>query len=255
MTEQDLMYLRDRLLNQRQEIFERIRRLETDWKKLGERDIELEEEAQKADLSSLYDQLNEREKEQIEDIDLALSKLAVGTYGTCESCNEPIPLKRLRTLPATRLCIRCAGRYEGKARKLPPAIEIISCREVPVEYRDMSDNEIREAILENLRNDGRIDQEELEVFFKKGVVRLEGVVPSEAEHQILIQILTDVMGFECIIDHLQVTELIWERDERAPGRAEFPLSADVDEISDDVFESQERETPYIFPDRPPPEKE
>jgi RNA polymerase-binding transcription factor DksA len=255
MIGQDLIHLRERLLNQRREIFERIRRLESNWKKLGERDIELEEEAQKADLTSLYDQLNELEKGEIEDIDLALSKLAVGNYGFCEGCNEPISMKRLEALPATRLCRKCANRYEEKKKKLPSALEMISCKEVPVDYRDMSDNEIREAILENLRNDGRIDVEELEVFFKKGVVRLEGVVPSESEHQILMQILTDVMGFECIIDHLQVTELIWERDERAPGRAEFPLSDDVDEISDDVFESQERETPYIFPDRPPPEKE
>lgn len=255
MTKQDLIYLRGRLLNQRQEIFERIRRLESDWRKLGERDIELEEEAQKADLSSLYDRLNELEKEQIEDIDLALSKLAVGNYGICESCNEPILLKRLAALPAARLCRRCARRYEEKTKKLTPSKEMISCKEVPGEFRDMSDDEIREAILENLRNDGRIDRDELEVFFKKGVVNLEGVIPSEAEHQILMQILTDVMGFECIIDHLQVTELIWEREELASGRAEYPLSADLDEISDDVFESQEKETPYIFPDRPPPEKE
>jgi len=42
---------------------------------------------------------------------------------------------------------------------------------------------------------------------------------------------------------------------RAPGRAAFRPGADVDEISDDVFESQEKESPYMFPDRPPAEKE
>ncbi|MDL1980647.1 MAG: hypothetical protein LWX02_04085 [Deltaproteobacteria bacterium] len=47
MIKQGMMHLREVLLKQRQEIFERLRRLESDWQALGERDIELEEEAQK----------------------------------------------------------------------------------------------------------------------------------------------------------------------------------------------------------------
>jgi hypothetical protein len=63
------------------------------------------------------------------------------------------------------------------------------------------------------------------------------------------------MGFTSIVDHLQTTELIWEREDRSPGRADYPPSVNVDEITDDVFESQEKEVPYMFPDRPPPEEE
>ncbi|MCK4728232.1 MAG: BON domain-containing protein, partial [Desulfobacterales bacterium] len=118
-----------------------------------------------------------------------------------------------------------------------------------------SNEELPLVILEHLGNDGRIDLEGVEISCQKGVVYLEGVIPSKAEHTILLQILTDVMGFTSIIDHLQINELEWEREDRAPGRAPFGLSVDEDEISDDVFESQEKETPYIFPDRPPPEEE
>ena len=126
--------------------------------------------------------------------------------------------------------------------------------ELPSEYQNLSDEELGLLILGHLGNDGRVDLEELEISCRNGVVYLEGIVPSGNEHSILLQILTDVMGLASIIDHLQITELIWEREDRAPGRASFPLSADVDEIGDDVFESQEQETPYIFPDRPPPEE-
>ena len=43
----------------------------------------------------------------VEDIDLALAKIANGTYGTCESCGQPIPKARLKALPQARLCVAC----------------------------------------------------------------------------------------------------------------------------------------------------
>jgi len=40
--------------------------------------------------------------------DDALARLAAGTYGTCETCGDRIPLARLRALPETRACVSCA---------------------------------------------------------------------------------------------------------------------------------------------------
>ncbi|MBN1931740.1 MAG: TraR/DksA C4-type zinc finger protein [Desulfobacterales bacterium] len=254
MSEQDKMRLRSMLLNRRREIFDRLQHLKSDWQALGERDIELEEEAQKADLTILFDQLNEREKQEIEEIDLALSKMAVLTYGICESCEKSISLKRLEILPATRLCRKCARKYEEIQKRLPSVVEIIACAQVPAQFENLTDAEINELILEHLRTDGRVDLEELNVSFRNAALYLEGAIPSEGEHQILMRILTDILGFECIVDHVEINELIWEREERAPGQTGFELGADVEEISDDVFESEEKQTPYIFPDRPTPEK-
>ena len=110
MAEQDLLRLKEMLLKQRQEIFNRQKGLESDWQALGERDIEWEEEAQKADLATIFDQLDEREKNEIEEIDLALTKMAQATYGACESCGKPIPLARLEALPAARLCKTCSAK-------------------------------------------------------------------------------------------------------------------------------------------------
>ncbi|HEX4699155.1 MAG TPA: TraR/DksA C4-type zinc finger protein [Actinomycetes bacterium] len=47
---------------------------------------------------------------QIETLDLALARLAAGTYGRCESCGEPIAPERLAARPAATTCIRCASR-------------------------------------------------------------------------------------------------------------------------------------------------
>ncbi|BCO09915.1 RNA polymerase-binding transcription factor DksA [Desulfolithobacter dissulfuricans] len=112
MTEVDLQRLKEKLLRQRQEIFTSLRDLEAEWEVLGERDIEPEDAAQKAALTSLFDQMDTREKDRIEEIDLALTKMESASYGTCEECHKPISLQRLESLPATRFCIKCAGKQE-----------------------------------------------------------------------------------------------------------------------------------------------
>jgi DnaK suppressor protein len=46
----------------------------------------------------------------IEDIDRALAKLDVGTYGICDVCGGAIGADRLDALPAASRCVGCAGR-------------------------------------------------------------------------------------------------------------------------------------------------
>jgi DnaK suppressor protein len=260
MSEQDKMRLREMLLNQRQEILEQYQRFKFDLQVLAERDIEMEEEAQKADEIGLFDKLVERDKDKIEEIDLALFRMAAGNYGICESCRGPISLERLEALPASRLCRICARKYGGKQMELPRAWEAITRAELPDEYKNLGNKELQTVILENIRNDGRIDLNELEISCRNGIVYLEGAIPNENEHQILIRLLTDVMGLASIIDHLRIRELIWGREDLAPAEETVVLGTEecsaynVDKISDDVIESEEKEIPYYFPDRPPAEK-
>ena len=261
MSEQDKMRLREMFLNQRQEIFEQYRFFESDLQKLVERDIEMEEEAQKSEELILLDKLVEREKEVLEEIDLALLRMAAGNYGICENCHKPISLERLEALPATRLCRICARKYGGKQKMLPRAWEAITRAELPDEYKNLGNKELQMVILESIRNDGRIDLNELEIYCRNGVVYLEGAVPNENERQILIRLLSDVMGLASIIDHLRIRELISGRKDLSPAGETAVLGAgeysayNIDKISDDVIESEEKEIPYDFPDRPPAEKE
>ena len=41
------------------------------------------------------------------DVDRALAKMDVGTYGSCERCGRPIASERLEALPWALLCIDC----------------------------------------------------------------------------------------------------------------------------------------------------
>ena len=49
--------------------------------------------------------------EEIEQIDAALTRIATGAYGMCVTCRREIALTRLRILPATPVCLRCARRH------------------------------------------------------------------------------------------------------------------------------------------------
>jgi len=46
----------------------------------------------------------------------ALEKLEAGTYGVCDSCDRPIPPRRLEAMPDTVLCLECAAAQ----RRTPP---------------------------------------------------------------------------------------------------------------------------------------
>ena len=74
----------------------------------------MEEEAQKAELTEIFNQLDLQEQRQIEEIDLALSRMDAGTYGICEGCRKDIPPDRLQALPATSYCLKCSARQSGE---------------------------------------------------------------------------------------------------------------------------------------------
>jgi DnaK suppressor protein len=66
-----------------------------------------------------YDQeftlgLIENEQGTLEEINAALSRIEVGTFGRCEECSEPIAKPRLQALPYTRHCIGCARKLESR---------------------------------------------------------------------------------------------------------------------------------------------
>ncbi|QZN85877.1 TraR/DksA C4-type zinc finger protein [Cellulomonas sp. C5510] len=58
----------------------------------------------------MLDALTHDMRERIAEVDAALDRLDRGTYGTCERCGQPIPVERLRALPAARTCVACASR-------------------------------------------------------------------------------------------------------------------------------------------------
>src|SRR4051794_41088715 len=49
---------------------------------------------------------------QLQEIRIALRRIEVGTYGICETCDEPIAAKRLVRLPFARCCVGCQQEFE-----------------------------------------------------------------------------------------------------------------------------------------------
>ena len=227
MSKEEILFLRNMLLERRSSILERVQRLAAAWQELEEPAIELEEEAQKASIAKPYDKLDENGKIEIEQIDLALIKMSLGDYGVCESCGDDIAPKRLQAIPWARLCVECARDYEKQHRSLPQTSEAVVSGKVPDEYQGLPNEQIVHLIYERLQTDERIDTEELRISFRKGVVFLDGALENEAEHDLILQILADSMGFSSIVDRIGIGELSIEGEEVAADAPEEEDELDV----------------------------
>jgi RNA polymerase-binding transcription factor DksA len=49
-------------------------------------------------------------RETLTEVEHALSKVADGSFGMCESCGNPIAEPRLEAMPAARFCMDCASK-------------------------------------------------------------------------------------------------------------------------------------------------
>jgi DnaK suppressor protein len=81
---------------------------------VDERKSELEESAQLDRIISVDNHLEQRGQKTLREIEVALERLATGSYGICHSCGEEIGSARLQALPTAILCIDCAKDREKK---------------------------------------------------------------------------------------------------------------------------------------------
>jgi DnaK suppressor protein len=61
--------------------------------------------------------IKDRERKLIGKVQDALRKIGDGSYGICESCGEPIGVKRLLARPVTSFCINCKSEMEAEERR------------------------------------------------------------------------------------------------------------------------------------------
>ena len=115
MAGENVAELESRLLEERQQVLQKIGRLREEVK------VELEFEADEGDP-----ELPEREKnlsllatfeERLEEIDLALDKLSDGRYGICLNCGNPIDPERLAIVPEAQYCVPCKSKMERRSRR------------------------------------------------------------------------------------------------------------------------------------------
>lgn len=244
--------IRENLLDRRRELIDLRRSLDESWQRLHEPEKELEETASKATMSRGMEQRSETIQAEIRNIDNALTKMEEGDYGRCEACRRPINLKRLRAIPWTRYCVQCASVRETLS---PGGVD---SQAVETGGAALTDEEMLDAILDELQSDGRIEREELDISCEDGVVYLEGVLPSEARHQILLEILNDVLDFNEVVDDISIDRQLWERIERRPDENSGDEPAeeldDEEEVEVDAQTSLETGEPMTPPDEFIPEK-
>ncbi len=81
-------------------------------------DVQFDEESGEGDSMNVERErdlvLSAQAMASIDEIDRALAKIDVGTYGVCERCGQPIPEERLRALPHASLCVRCKSGGLGR---------------------------------------------------------------------------------------------------------------------------------------------
>ena len=107
----DLITIRDRMTNRRDELRQELERLTRPpaegatvsfGKRVGEGTAEaVERMSSTAAARSIASS--------IKDLDRALEKIEDGSYGVCDVCGRPISPARLEALPAAALCVECAG--------------------------------------------------------------------------------------------------------------------------------------------------
>jgi RNA polymerase-binding transcription factor DksA len=219
---------------------------------------ELEEQAQTGRAARVIAGLDDRVLREVAEVHAALQRVIDGSYGKCLDCGRAIPLARLRALPAASSCFECARETEAVPRAAAPAaMGLRHPGRLAPDLDLLLDRDVEEALREVVRQDRRIDAQELRIVCRHGVVRVDGAVPSEGEHQMLLRLLTDVTGCEDVDDHVQVNEILWERPGRSRrGPAErqgTPLFEPIG--TEDVVESGEEGLGYLPPDRPPAEEE
>ncbi len=254
---EQVAHFRGLLIEKRRALFAEVSNVESNLQQIAEdREPEIEEAAQEERAARLLDRLDTRGMAELEEIDQALARIEAGKYGMCVDCGGGIALARLRALPATPSCRDCAGAAEcrGPAEREEP--EPVRAEPIPPDYSLLSGRELEEAIRDHLREDGRVDMEELRIVCRHGVVHLSGSVPSEREHKIVLQTITDLMGLKEVDDRLQVEEILWEREDRDKGEsAPEPRAWEEEAGTDDVTETQEAGMDFVPPTRPVPDEE
>jgi len=114
MNEQQLAQLKQRLLEEKTDLENRLKRNENYGMELAMNDSVGElsgYDNHPADLGTeLFERgkdlaLNETDERRLQEIDAALKRMEKGEYGICRACGNEIPFERLEAVPAAEFCV------------------------------------------------------------------------------------------------------------------------------------------------------
>jgi RNA polymerase-binding transcription factor DksA len=109
MTYKKLEQLRRVLLGRRDHLMARQRIASRDERELAaEREPDWPDAAALDTAAMVLETVGRYERAAVAEIDAALDRMERGTYGACEACRDTIEDERLRAVPETLRCERCA---------------------------------------------------------------------------------------------------------------------------------------------------
>jgi len=119
LSKKELKKFQELIEEKRKLVLERARQLMSEGMVLDTNDLPDEMDLASSEyIQSMDFRLRGREKGLLSKLDLAIKKIEDGTFGQCESCDEPIGKKRLEARPETSLCIKCKEDQEREERTM-----------------------------------------------------------------------------------------------------------------------------------------
>ena len=118
MSTLDIARFRDLLLDERKRVADAIAYLQEENPGSMEDEEELPSSNHPGDVATItFDRemdytLEENSEHVLDEIDAALERIALGTYGICAGCGQSISEERLEALPYATLCIDCKRKGE-----------------------------------------------------------------------------------------------------------------------------------------------
>ena len=103
------------LVAKREELANRLERIKANL--TAGRSADSQEQAQELENAEVVDALGNEARLELSRVARALDQIKNGTYGTCVSCAEEIPLARLKAYPFADRCIRCATAQETRGSR------------------------------------------------------------------------------------------------------------------------------------------
>jgi DnaK suppressor protein len=114
MDQKKMKAFRERLLQKKQEILEAYLKNKSYGREAdGEGTQDIADKAANSYTKEFLFSLSNAERELVNQVDEALSRIDDRRFGVCASCEEEMNLKRLEAVPWARLCRSCQEKQES----------------------------------------------------------------------------------------------------------------------------------------------
>jgi len=99
--------VRNSLIDMLEDLDDRLAKITHDVKEPLDKDFE--EQATQAENDEVLDSLGNAARTEIEMVKQAIARIDKGQYGLCQVCGKPISQERLKAVPYSSMCIKCAS--------------------------------------------------------------------------------------------------------------------------------------------------